>query len=78
MVHKAKVGTREGRGFGQFSPLRGKGSLVKTDGVFCLPHFGIQGACHEINKSADYQANLNFSENDCMPAEILQKRLSNE
>ena len=36
------------------------------------------GACHDITKSADSQTNINFSENDCIIAEILQKRLSNK
>ena len=58
--------------------FKGEGNLVKKDGVFSLPHFGRQGACHDITKSADSQANINFSENDCIITEILQKRLSNE
>ena len=46
--------------------------------MFCLPHFGRYGACHDITKSADSQTNINFSENDCMTTEILQKLLLNE
>ena len=46
--------------------------------VFYLPHFGRQGACNDITKSADSQMNINFSENECIIAEILQKRLLNE
>ena len=46
--------------------------------MFSLPHFGRQGSCHDITKSADSQTNINFSENDCIIADILQKRLSNE
>ena len=56
----------------------GEGDLVKIEGVFSLPHFGRQGACHDITKSADSQTNINFSENDCIIAEILQKRLANK
>ena len=52
--------------------------LVKKEGVFSLLHFGRQGVCHDITKSADSQANINFSENDCIIAEILQKDLSNK
>ena len=58
--------------------FKGKGCLIKKVGVFSLPHFGRQGACHDITKSADSQTNINFSENDCIIAEILQKRLSNK
>ena len=46
--------------------------------MFYLPHFGRQGACNDITKSADSQTNINFSENECIIAEILQKRLLNE
>ena len=46
--------------------------------MFYLPHFGRQGACNDITKSADSQKNINFSENECIIAEILQKRLLNE
>ena len=46
--------------------------------VFYLPHFGRQGACNDITKSADSQTNINFSENECIIAEILQKCLLNE
>ena len=52
--------------------------LVKKEGVFSLPYFGRHDACHDITKSADSQTNINFSENDCIIAEILQKRLWNE
>ena len=62
---------------GKFSDLRGKGSGKKR-GVFSLPHFGRQDACHDITKSTDSQTNINFSENDCIIKEILQKLLSNE
>ena len=58
--------------------IKGEGSLVKKEGVFPLPHFGRQGACHDITKPANSQANINFSENDCIIAEILQKDLSNK
>ena len=37
-----------------------------------------KGACHDITKSADSHTNINLSENDCIIAKILQKRLSNE
>ena len=57
--------------------IRGKGSGKKRM-VFSLPHFGRKGACHDITKSADSQTNINFSENECMTAEILQKYLSKE
>ena len=65
---------------GKFSELRGNGvwGLVKKEGVFSLSHFGRQDACHDITKSADSQININFSENDCIIAEILQQRLSNK
>ena len=56
----------------------GEGDLVKIEGVFSLPHFGRQGACHDITKSADSKTNIHFSENDCIMAEIRQKRLSKE
>ena len=46
--------------------------------MFSLPHFERQGECHDITKSADFQTNIKFLENDCITAEILQKRLSNE
>ena len=73
-LRKLKV---SGGGVAQFSELRGKGSGKKKV-MFSLPHFGRQGACHDITKSADSQRNINFSENDCIIAEIVQKRLSNE
>ena len=50
----------------------------KKEGVFSLPYFGTEGACHDIIKSADSQTNIKFSENDCIIAEILQKHLSNK
>ena len=56
----------------------GKGSGKKKEEVFSLPHFGRQGTCHDITKSADSQTNINFLENYCIIAEILQKHLSNE
>ena len=59
------------------SRINGEGGLVKKKGMFSLLHIGRQGACHEITKSADSQKYTNFSENDCMIAEILQKLLSN-
>ena len=75
-MHKLKVG---GGGWGwTVFRIKGEGSLVIKEGVFSLPHFGREGACHDITKSADSQKNINFSENDCIIAEILQKRLSNE
>ena len=52
--------------------------MVKKEGVFSLPYFGTEGACHDIIKSADSQTNIKFSENDCIIAEILQKHLSNK
>ena len=52
--------------------------LVKKDGMFSIPHFGRQGACHDITESVDSQTNIIFSENDCIIAEILQKLSSNE
>ena len=57
--------------------MKWEGGMVKK-GVFSLPHFGRQGTCHDITKSADSQTNVNFSENDYIIAEILQKRLSNK
>ena len=59
------------RGLGQFSHLRGKG-CGKKKRVFSIPHFERQGACHDISKSADSQTYANFSENNCIIAEILQ------
>ena len=46
--------------------------------MFYLPHFGRQGACNDITKSADSQTNINFLENNYIIAEILQKCLLNE
>ena len=43
-----------------------------------LSHILEDSACYDFTKSADSQATINFSENDCIIAEILQKRLSNE
>ena len=74
-VHELKVGG--GRGWTVFR-FKGEVSLVKKDRVFSLPHFGRQGACHDITKSADSQTNINFSENDFIILEILQKLWSNE
>ena len=65
-------------GGGTVFRFKGGGDLVKKEGVFSVPHFGIQDACHDITKSADSQTNINLSENDCIIAEILQKRLSNK
>ena len=76
-VHELKVGDEGGGGWTVFR-FKGEEGLVKKDGVFSLPHFGRQGACHDITKSADSETNIDFSENDCIIAEILQKRLSNE
>ena len=67
----------EGGGWTVFR-FKGEGDLLKKEGVFCLPHFGRQGVCHDIAKSADSQTNINFSENDCIIAEILQKHLSKQ
>ena len=39
------------------------------EGVFSS-HFGRQGACHDITKSADSQTNKKFSDNDCMTAKF--------
>ena len=58
--------------------FKGEEGLEKKEGVLSLLYFRRQGACHDITKSADSQTNINFSENDCIIAEILQKRLSNE
>ena len=66
---------RGGGGLDSFQILKERSS-GKKEGVFSLPHFGRQGACHDITKSADSQKNINFSENDCIIAEVLQKRLS--
>ena len=52
--------------------------LIKKEGVFSLPHCGGHGACLDITKSSDSQTNIDFSENDWIIAEILQKHLSNE
>ena len=46
--------------------------------MFSLPHFGRQGACHDIAKSADSQKNIIFSENDCIIAEILEKQMTSD
>ena len=73
-VHELEVSSG---GFDSFQVWEGSES-GKIEGVFSLPHFGRQGACHDITKSADSQTNINFSENDCIIAEILQKRLSNK
>ena len=70
---QTKVG---GRGWTVFR-FKVEGGLVKKR-VFSLPHFGRQGACHDITESADSQTNINFSENDGIIAEILLKSLSNE
>ena len=59
-------------------PIYEERSLAKEERVFSLPHFGRQGACHDITKPADSQTNVNFSENDCIIAESLQKPLSNQ
>ena len=76
MVHKLKVG---GGGWGwTVFRIKGEGSLVIQERVFSLPHFGREGACHDITKSADSQTDINFSENDCIISEILQNRLSNK
>ena len=76
VLKKLKVG---GGGWGWTAfRIKGEGGLVKKERVFFLPHFGRQGACYDITKSADSQTNINFSENDCIIAEILQKRLSNK
>ena len=68
----------EGMGGWTVFRFKGEGGLVKKEGEFSLPHFGRHDACHDITKSADSQTNINFSENDCIIAEILQKRLLNE
>ena len=39
-------------GFDSFKVWEGSES-GKIEGVFSLPHFGRQGACHDITKSAD-------------------------
>ena len=81
-LHKLKVG---GCVWGwTFFRIKGEGGLVKKRecslslGRQGTCHFGRQGTCHDITKSADSQTNINFSENDCIIAEILQKRLSNK
>ena len=56
--------------------FKGEGGLVKNEGVSSLLYFGREGACHDIVKSAD--SKINFSENDCIIAEILQKHLSDK
>ena len=69
-VHKLKV---VGGGWGwTVVRMKWEGGMVKK-GVFSLPHFGRQGACHDITKSADSQTNKNFSDNDCMTAEFCRK-----
>ena len=67
-----------GGGGGTVFRFKEEGGLVKKDGVFSLPHFIRDGACHDITKSADSQTNISFSENDRIIAETAQKRLSNE
>ena len=44
---------------GQFSDLRRGRRPRKESGCF-LPHFGRQGVCHDITKSADSQTNKHF------------------
>ena len=63
-----------GGGLHSFQNKGGRDLVTKS----WFPHFGRQGACHGITKSADSQTNINFSQNDCIIAEILQKGLSNE
>ena len=65
-------------GVGQCSDLRGEGRLVKIEGMLSLRHLERQRVCHDITKSAESQTNTNFSDNDCMTAEILPKHLSSE
>ena len=72
------MGGGRGRGGWTVFRIKGEGGLIKKNGVFSLPHFGRQGACHDITKSADSQTNINVSENDWIIAEILQKRLLNK
>ena len=63
-VHELKVGGGDWTVF----RFKGEGGLVKKRwGVLSL-----------IIKSADSQTNIIFPENDCIIAEILKKRLSNE
>ena len=52
-------GAGEGGGLDIF-PIYEERSLAKEERVFSLPHFGRQGACHDITKSADSQTNINF------------------
>ena len=75
---KTKSGQWVGGGGWTVSRLKGEGGLVKKEGVFSLPHFGRQAACHDITKSDNFQTNINFSGSDCIIVEILQKRLSNK
>ena len=63
---------------GQFSELRKTFCSGKKKKGRSLSLILEDGACHDITKSADSQTNINFSENDCIIAEILQKRLSNK
>ena len=63
------VNQSKGGVVGQFSDLRRGRRPRKERGCF-LPHFGRQGVCHDINKSADSQTNKFFSDNDCMTAEF--------
>ena len=62
-----------GGGGGSWTVFRfkGEGGLVKKERLFSLTHFGRQGACHDISKSADSQTYINFPGNDCIIAEIL-------
>ena len=73
-----KVSGAVERGGLDIFPIYEEGGLAKKERVSSLPHFGRPGACHDITKSADSQININFSENDCIIAESLQKPLSNQ
>ena len=48
-LHELKVWGGGGE-VGQFSDLRGEGSLLKREGVFSPSHFGRQSACDDITK----------------------------
>ena len=65
---------------GQFSDLRGEGSLLKRGGVLSLPFWETE-CMRRRYQTADSQTNINFSENGCITAEIPQmfiKRMNSD
>ena len=69
-----------GGGGGGWSVFRFKGGgepVKKRGGVLSLPFWETECMWRHY-QTVDSQANINFSENGCITAEIPQKRLSNE